>query len=98
MIRLWSLIESAKLSMSYRGKGIHFIINKAINDMLSRTLITSGTVFVSALCLYLFAGGTVGDIAFAICVGSRFWNLFFNICGCTFDSDNVEKRSVQATA
>lgn len=57
---------------AYRGKDIHFIINKAINDMLGRTLITSGTVFVSALCLYLFAGGTVGDIAFAICVGIVF--------------------------
>ncbi len=56
----------------HRGKDIHYIINKAINDMLSRTLITSGTVFISALCLYLFAGGTVGDIAFAICVGIVF--------------------------
>ena len=40
--------------------------------MLSRTLITSGTVFVSALCLYLIAGGVVSDIAFAICIGIFF--------------------------
>lgn len=57
---------------NYKEKGIRFIINKAINDMLGRTLITSGTVFVSSLCLYIFAGGTVGDIAFAICVGILF--------------------------
>ncbi|MNL83926.1 preprotein translocase subunit SecF [compost metagenome] len=40
--------------------------------MLVRTLITSGTTFVSALCLYIFAGGTVEDIAFAICIGIFF--------------------------
>lgn len=56
----------------YHDKGYKFIINKAINDMLHRTLITSGTVFTSALCLYLFSGGTVADIAFAICIGIVF--------------------------
>jgi preprotein translocase subunit SecF len=56
----------------YHDKGISFVINKAINDMLGRTLITSGTVFTSAICLYLFAGGTVSDIAFAICIGIVF--------------------------
>ncbi len=56
----------------YRDRGIGFIINKSINDMLGRTLITSGTVFTSAICLYFFAGGTVSDIAFAICVGIVF--------------------------
>jgi preprotein translocase subunit SecF len=56
----------------YHDRGYKFIINKAINDMFGRTLITSGTVFVSALCLYLFSGGTVSDIAFAICIGIIF--------------------------
>lgn len=56
----------------YRDKGMAFIINKSINDMLGRTLITSGTVFVSALCLFIFAGGVVSDIAFALCVGILF--------------------------
>jgi preprotein translocase subunit SecF len=56
----------------YREKGIHYIINKSINDMFGRTIITSGTTFVSALCLYLFTDGTVSDIAFAICIGIFF--------------------------
>ena len=56
----------------YKDKGYSFIINRSINDMLSRTLITSGTVFVSALSLYLFAGGVVSDIAFAISIGIFF--------------------------
>ena len=56
----------------FRDRGMKFVINRAINDMIERTLITSGTVFVSAICLYFFAGGTVSDIAFAICVGIIF--------------------------
>lgn len=56
----------------YKDKGYGFIINRSINDMLHRTLITSGTVFVSALCLYIFAGGVVSDIAFAISIGIFF--------------------------
>lgn len=56
----------------YRDKGIGFVINKAINDMLERTIITSGTTFTSALALYIFAGGMVSDIALAICIGIFF--------------------------
>lgn len=56
----------------YRERGIRFVINKSINDMLGRTIITSGTTFVSALCLFIFAEGTVSDIAFAICIGIFF--------------------------
>lgn len=54
------------------GKSSKFIINRSINEMLIRTLITSGSTFVSALGLYIFADGTVEDIAFAICVGVFF--------------------------
>jgi preprotein translocase subunit SecF len=56
----------------YRDKGIGFVINKSINDMFTRTLITSGTTFVTSLCLFIFASGTVADIAFAICCGIFF--------------------------
>lgn len=56
----------------YREKGIGFVINKSINDMLGRTFITAGTTFTCALCLYLFADGTVSDIAFALTIGIFF--------------------------
>lgn len=56
----------------YKDRGWRYIVNRAINDMLGRTLITSGTVFVSSLMLAIFAGGTVADIAFALCVGIAF--------------------------
>jgi preprotein translocase subunit SecF len=56
----------------YKKEGFAFVINKSINDMIGRTLITSGTVMVSALCLFLFAGGVVEDIAFVLTVGVLF--------------------------
>lgn len=56
----------------YATKGIRFVINKAINDMLQRTLITSGTVLTSATALWLIADGTVADIAFALVIGIVF--------------------------
>jgi preprotein translocase subunit SecF len=59
-------------AQKYKHNGFAFVINKSINDMLSRTIITSGTVFISALCLYIFAGGVVSDIAFALCIGILF--------------------------
>jgi preprotein translocase subunit SecF len=61
-----------EIDTRYHDRGFGFIINKSINEMLVRTLITSGTTFTSALCLYIFAGGTVEDIAFSICIGIFF--------------------------
>ncbi len=57
---------------NYKDRGTGFVINRSINEMLVRTVITSGTTFTSAICLYLFANGTVADIAFAICIGIFF--------------------------
>lgn len=56
----------------YKDKGTKYIINRAINEMLGRTFKTSGTVMISAASLWAFAGGTVGDIAFAITIGIIF--------------------------
>jgi preprotein translocase subunit SecF len=56
----------------FQKKGMGFIINKAINDMLIRTLITSGTVFTSAATLWILADGTVSDICFALTIGIVF--------------------------
>ena len=56
----------------YKDKDSKFIINKAINDMLGRTFITAGSLALSSLCLFIFAGGVVSDIAFVITVGLFF--------------------------
>lgn len=45
------------------------IFNKSINEVLSRTIITSLTTFMAAVSLYLFGGEVINDFAFALLVG-----------------------------
>ncbi len=46
------------------------IINLAINETLSRTILTSLTVFLTLLALYIFGGAVIRDFAFAMLVGT----------------------------
>ena len=46
------------------------IINLAINETLSRTILTSLTVFFTVLALYIFGGPVIRDFAFAMLVGT----------------------------
>ena len=45
------------------------VVNQAINQTLSRTIITSGTVFLATLSLYIVGGGVINDFAFTFLVG-----------------------------
>jgi SecD/SecF fusion protein len=45
------------------------IINAAINDTLSRTIMTSLTVFLTLLILFIFGGDTLKGFAFAMLIG-----------------------------
>ena len=45
------------------------VINQALNQTLSRTIITSGTVFLATMSLYIFGGGAINDFAFTFLVG-----------------------------
>ena len=45
------------------------IIDRALNQTLSRTIITSGTVFLATISLYVFGGGAINDFAFTFLVG-----------------------------
>ena len=45
------------------------IINLSINEVLSRTIITSLTVFLVVLALYFFGGVVIHDFAFALLIG-----------------------------
>ena len=56
------------LKLGVRGT-FRELINKALNQTLSRTLITSGTVFIATMSLYLFGGGAINDFAFTFLVG-----------------------------
>jgi SecD/SecF fusion protein len=56
------------LKLGIRGS-FKDVMNIALNQTLSRTLITSGTVFLSTLSLYFFGGGVINDFAFTFLVG-----------------------------
>jgi SecD/SecF fusion protein len=45
------------------------MINQAVNETLSRTFITSGTVFIATFVLYVFGGAGIHPFAFAMLVG-----------------------------
>ena len=56
------------LKLGVRGS-FKEIINQALNQTLSRTLITSGTVFLATSALYVFGGGVINDFAFTFLIG-----------------------------
>ena len=49
---------------------LYDIINRALNETLSRTILTSSTVFMAVLALYLFGGSVINGFAFALLIGS----------------------------
>lgn len=56
------------LTLGVRGS-FRELINQALNQTLSRTIITSGTVFLATLALFIFGGGAINDFAFTFLVG-----------------------------
>ena len=56
------------LKLGVRGS-FKDVINQALNQTLSRTIITSGTVFLATMSLYTFGGGAINDFAFTFLVG-----------------------------
>ena len=45
------------------------VMNIAINATLSRTILTSGTTFMTVLVLFIFGGGAMKDFSLAIIIG-----------------------------
>ncbi|MBL9135238.1 MAG: protein translocase subunit SecD [Verrucomicrobiales bacterium] len=56
------------LKLGVRGS-FRDLINLAVNQTLSRTIITSGTVFLATAALYVFGGSVINDFAFTFLVG-----------------------------
>ncbi len=56
------------LKLGIRGS-FKDVMNIALNQTLSRTLITSGTVFIATSSLFIFGGGVIHDFAFTFLVG-----------------------------
>jgi preprotein translocase subunit SecF len=51
------------------GEPLSVIINRSVNQTLSRTVLTSGLAFLSVFSLYLFGGQVIHDFALAMLIG-----------------------------
>jgi SecD/SecF fusion protein len=56
----------------FAGQSKIDVFNRSINTTLSRTLITSGTVFVVVLLLFVFGGSAIKGFAFGMMIGMFF--------------------------
>jgi preprotein translocase subunit SecF len=52
-----------------RRESLEKVVNRSVNQTLSRTIITAGTTFVAVLALYLFGGEVLEGFAFTMLVG-----------------------------
>jgi preprotein translocase SecF subunit len=59
--------ENRKL---YKAENLISLMNRSINETLSRTVITSSTVFVTVLVLMLFGGEVLRGFSFAFLIGT----------------------------
>ena len=58
-----------ELMKTHPGMDIVAIVNKSINETMSRTILTSLTVFIALLAIYFFGGEVIHDFAFAMLIG-----------------------------
>ncbi len=56
----------------YRGRGytLEAIMERSVNQTLSRTILTAFTVLITVVILYFFGGGVLEDFAFAMIIGT----------------------------
>jgi preprotein translocase subunit SecF len=53
----------------YHKNPLDTILNRSINETLSRTILTSGTTLIVVVALFVLGGGIIHDFAFALLVG-----------------------------
>ncbi len=53
----------------FRSMGLLELINKSLNETLSRTIITSGTIFIVLIVMSIFGGEVFRGFSFALTVG-----------------------------
>ncbi len=56
-------------SRKHHKKPLEFIVNRSINETLSRTILTSLTTLIVVVTLFVLGGGIIHDFAFALIVG-----------------------------
>jgi preprotein translocase subunit SecF len=90
--------ENLKLN---KRMGFQDLVNASINQTLSRTVLTSGLTFLTALSLWLFGGPVLNGFSFALVVGiiiGTYSSVFIASPILIFWRDYVEKRKRPAAS
>ena len=58
-----------RIKESSQKEPIIKIMNKSVNETLSRTILTSGTTLLAVIALYLFGGEVINGFSFALLIG-----------------------------
>ena len=53
----------------HHKQSLEFILNRSVNETLSRTILTSVTTLIVLFALFVFGGGIIHDFAFAMIIG-----------------------------
>ncbi|MDR1856756.1 MAG: protein translocase subunit SecF [Desulfovibrio sp.] len=67
-----TIIVYDRLRENFRGKEklpLDALINKSVNQTLSRTVLTSGTTLLATLALFVLGGGVIHDFALTMLIG-----------------------------
>ena len=79
----------------HRREGLEALINRSVNQTLSRTILTSGLTFLTAVSLFLFGGQVLNGFSFALVVGiivGTYSSIFIASPILIFWQDFVESR------
>ncbi len=82
----------------YKGTEFSPIVNRSINDMLTRTILTSITTLLACASLYFFTDGTIRDIGFTLGIGIIIgaYSSIAIAAPMTIGMDKLQRRRAQA--
>lgn len=96
------VFDRIRETVKARGMGnFPAVINDAINQTLSRTLITSGTTWITVLALYVFGGPVIRPFAFVLLLGiliGTYSSIYVASPLLLFWNDRFAKRSTARSA
>jgi preprotein translocase subunit SecF len=65
------IFDRVRENLSLRTKReLEEVVNRSVNETLSRTILTAGTVFLSCLALVLLGGPVIRPFSLAMCIGT----------------------------
>lgn len=56
-------------SILFRDWNFYDLVNRSLNDVLTRTILTSLTTLIAVAAMYFIAGGVIKDFAFTLAIG-----------------------------